>query len=752
MATSGSNSETTSVNNVSVFLDNGTTSKPPRFNPSNFSLWKNRMLLFMEGIDSRYLTILRDGPLVPRVWDRFNKDKDGSSSEEGRTSTTGRFILKSEKKYTEEDWKLVSLDTKVKSIIAMSLPDEVYHSLVNFSTAKEMWSTLCVLYEGSKRGESITNYYNRFNSLLNDLLLLGKVYDNEEVLNKFMDGLLEFWENICTCIKTSKDLETMPLTVLFGTLVNYEQTKLQRKSLRDIKGSSIAFMSESSKSKSVCVPQITFPASNSDISDEESQPISSEALDCDGDDEGTDVCVDQLSDEMAMAGFSRKPSSRFRNGKRFTNTRSFSKSTTCFNCGKKGHFSADCKSSQQSVRPSYVPHRSSRSGGRFERPADSSDKAAVKYKAKYVREKERNAARKGKGLLAESNDWVDEPTSSDDEPQETVNCLMAIEDEDMEEDLSTALVSTEIPSTSQVHPFYSMTESEKINAFDSLTVDFHNLKDEKKKMSAQIKALGSQLDKCSHQLTDFAKVKYENEDLKTINCVISKEKEKLLKRLEKEQKVIEKWNTASKNLSQIFQGQKSSDEKWGLGSWNSFNDAILENDFPPSASEQSNLPFNISDDDLLFSETDSMCSLNSHDLREQLKFGNFQNAKELQEEKDSNDFQNQNLQRMFESLAIEDECSSSSKPSKIPRIDFPKKNEKVSEKKKGKSVAHFSTPSKRKASKPQPPFVPRAVNLNKPNHFTKGKGVLGAKPQEPHIKLNFLGKPVCQNCNTRKFR
>ncbi|KAJ9552797.1 hypothetical protein OSB04_016842 [Centaurea solstitialis] len=101
MATSGSNSETTSVNNVSVFLDNGTTSKPPRFNPSNFSLWKNRMLLFMEGIDSRYLTILRDGPLVPRVWDRFNKDKDGSSSEEDRTSATGRFILKSEKKYTE---------------------------------------------------------------------------------------------------------------------------------------------------------------------------------------------------------------------------------------------------------------------------------------------------------------------------------------------------------------------------------------------------------------------------------------------------------------------------------------------------------------------------------------------------------------------------------------------------------------------------------------------------------------------------
>ncbi|KAJ9552897.1 hypothetical protein OSB04_016942 [Centaurea solstitialis] len=118
-----------------------------------------------------------------------------------------------------------------------------------------MWSTLCVLYEGSNevKKKSLTNYYNRFNSLLNDLLLMGKVYDNEEVLNKFMDGLPKFWENICSCIKTSKELETMSLTVLFGTLVNYEQTKIKRKSLtRDIKSSSIAFLSKNSKF--VCIP------------------------------------------------------------------------------------------------------------------------------------------------------------------------------------------------------------------------------------------------------------------------------------------------------------------------------------------------------------------------------------------------------------------------------------------------------------------------------------------------------------------
>ncbi|KAJ9552896.1 hypothetical protein OSB04_016941 [Centaurea solstitialis] len=74
------------------------------FNPSYFSLWKSKMMLFMECIDSRYLTILRDGPLIPRVWNRFNKDKDECSSDEDRYSASGRYILKAKKKYTDKGW------------------------------------------------------------------------------------------------------------------------------------------------------------------------------------------------------------------------------------------------------------------------------------------------------------------------------------------------------------------------------------------------------------------------------------------------------------------------------------------------------------------------------------------------------------------------------------------------------------------------------------------------------------------------
>ncbi|KAI3757499.1 hypothetical protein L6452_05038 [Arctium lappa] len=266
MATSSSSSlnNASSQNTTAVSYDNGSIAKPPKFNPNNFFLWKSRMILFLEGVDSRYPTILHEGPFLPRVWDRFNAKKadkgnvDEDSSEEERTPANGRYIVKDPSKYNDEDRRLIALDTKVRAIIALSLPDEVYHSLVNLSTAKEMWSTLCVLYEGTsevkksrkialvrkyelfsyKEGESLSDYYNRFNGLLNDLKLVGRIYDNEEVLCKFMDCLPEFWENICTCIKSTKDLDSMPLTALYGTLFNHEQTKLLRKSItKDIKSS-----------------------------------------------------------------------------------------------------------------------------------------------------------------------------------------------------------------------------------------------------------------------------------------------------------------------------------------------------------------------------------------------------------------------------------------------------------------------------------------------------------------------------------
>ncbi|KAI3727549.1 hypothetical protein L6452_16165 [Arctium lappa] len=212
-------------------------------------------------------------------------------------------------------------------------------------------------------------------------------------------------------------------------------------------------------------------------------------------------------------------------------------------------------SKSNSSNSSKRRHLRSNSTGRSHprKPSPSSSfkelsEKADKYKAKYKREKERNfnSQRKGKGLMAETLDWVDEPTS-DSEKEVSSKCLMVKLDEESKDSCSRMNFTAECSSSSsQVHPFISLTNEEKIEAFDSLTVLFHNEKDAKKRANAQVKSLSSQLHESLSQLKQFDKLKAELDDLKIINYVLAKEKNKLLKKLQKEQETLNKWNTSSK--------------------------------------------------------------------------------------------------------------------------------------------------------------------------------------------------------------
>ena len=75
----------------------------------------------------------------------------------------------------------------------MSLPDDVFHSVCHLRTAKDIWNTLCIQYEGtiallesrkinlvrqyekfiSMKGETLSQVHQRFNYLLIDLKTIG---------------------------------------------------------------------------------------------------------------------------------------------------------------------------------------------------------------------------------------------------------------------------------------------------------------------------------------------------------------------------------------------------------------------------------------------------------------------------------------------------------------------------------------------------------------------------------------------------
>ncbi|KAJ9544166.1 hypothetical protein OSB04_023873 [Centaurea solstitialis] len=189
-----------------------------------------------------------------------------------------RELVKPVTDWNDEDRRLVNIDTKARSLIAMSLPDDVFHSVCHLRSAKEIWDTLCVQYEGTavlmesrkiflvrqyesfihQKDETLSQIHQRFNCLLIDLKTIGTIYPNSEVVTKFMEALPEHWETYTSCLSMSKDIKTLTLSELYGILLNREQQKKLKKNLirdtKDSKSTSIALVSDS-------VPTVATPSS-----------------------------------------------------------------------------------------------------------------------------------------------------------------------------------------------------------------------------------------------------------------------------------------------------------------------------------------------------------------------------------------------------------------------------------------------------------------------------------------------------------
>ncbi|GAV58369.1 UBN2 domain-containing protein, partial [Cephalotus follicularis] len=77
--------------------------------------------------------------------------------------------------------------------------------------------------------ESIKDLYNRLLDITNGLLGLGKVFGQDELVRKLLGCLNDEWETKVTAIEESKDLKTMEIEELLGSLMTHE-VKLNKRS------------------------------------------------------------------------------------------------------------------------------------------------------------------------------------------------------------------------------------------------------------------------------------------------------------------------------------------------------------------------------------------------------------------------------------------------------------------------------------------------------------------------------------------
>ena len=512
-------------------------SKIPPFDEKNFLMWKSKAMIVLETLDYEMLDVVENGPIIPMFQPMKDNVKDGEPKE------------KPSHEFDENDKRQYSLDVRGRAAIINSLPYDVYHLVQNCKTSKEIMDTLTVAYEGTeevksvnknslnrqyehffaKRGETLTQSFNRFNCLANDMRRLGIHKSKQTLVLKFLDSLNDEWEHHVDVLKNSEKIESMSLSSMFGNLRNYEETKIMRKEI----------MKESHKDRSVALYS------------------RKKAIASDSDSDSSEVSEEDSAYFVKRSGkFDRRAS----NSRRFPTRHDYSAGKSsdfqgkkdsepskrnrgekdkCFNCGSTDHYARDCKEKKS-----------------------SEEDYETKYKKLVAQLKRQNINLKV--LVAETEEWVEDEDSTEDEGKND-KCLMAKIEETTDSsssstftaDLSAAArnsASSDWDSSSlyQVKNFVTYSSNEKNDMFEYLCLHLSTSNAEKLVFKNEIKALKENILEKDKQVSQM---KTMISNLSLTNKFLHTEKDIATENSDKLQRIINNWAHSHNKLNKILSDQ-----------------------------------------------------------------------------------------------------------------------------------------------------------------------------------------------------
>ena len=232
------------------------TVRVPVLKKDEYSTWKVKMLLALEATDVDYLDRIREGPIVPK--------KIVPAHQEEGVEIPDDFIPKLKSEWTDDEKTAVLKDAKVRNLLHNGLDPVMSNIVIACKTAKQVWDTLEIQCSGTesikknrrniliqeyeffeaKSGESLTDIYDRFLKLLNELSLVGKEYSNEDSNSKFLRALPEEWDMQAALIRDRSDLNELSLDEIHGRLKTYELELHQRKNRRSVKARPVALKAD----------------------------------------------------------------------------------------------------------------------------------------------------------------------------------------------------------------------------------------------------------------------------------------------------------------------------------------------------------------------------------------------------------------------------------------------------------------------------------------------------------------------------
>ncbi|GJQ89141.1 retrovirus-related pol polyprotein from transposon TNT 1-94 [Tanacetum coccineum] len=467
----------------------------PAFDKEDFTSWKVRFLVFLDGLEPYLLKTLEDGPFVPM----------------SSLSTTENPLPKRQNQWSNAESRLANQDKRLKSIIISCLPNDVMKSVIKCKTAKEMWNDLILAHEGpsdtkdtkiaalrlkfnafkSLEGEKVMGTFRRMKCLLNDLENNGVTIPQAEVNATFVNSLPRKWLSMNQTQRANNFIKNDSLATLYGKY-NYEEGLIDQ----IYESETQRFSIQASSSKAL-ISNTPFQDSDSDV--EEDQRTNNEFMaDLNAEYHERALLENQkrFYKRSGRVGSARKPIDKTKE--------------TCFACGKTRHFQKDCPSNKTST-PSYPSSNNSFNKFKSYTPpinqtsSHNTGNYQKDYKGKYKGLKaemavltqriddltkgksEKGKSDKGKsekGLIAESFDWDEESVSSEDEGTTRIRAFMAIAEDEPSMGKADARSGQWVDITmKKVHRLLSMTDSDdRKHILDYTYVDLIYAEDQRKNM------------------------------------------------------------------------------------------------------------------------------------------------------------------------------------------------------------------------------------------------------------------------------